>query len=251
MLLVVNAAILAAAGWELLDDPAVARRARRSPTSRSASPPPASSRISRELALIALASASCSPTSRSPSIASGLPLVLGWAVSALPFAALLGARRPGRHGRRVVDLVLGRPEGEAAGRADRILAMAGLLGQIALAALPGPRCSTRSRYGARRPGSRSRSALVAAGALAVVAWACAGSPAATWRTGLDALALAAVAHFTGLALEGAALTALAAEALALAGLARRTTTASPRGPPSPSPRSACCTRSPRSRRRTR
>jgi hypothetical protein len=121
----------------------------------------------------------------------------------------------------LVDSVLGRADDEAARRADRILAMAGLLGQIALAgfqslafnapadALAGPFAGT--------------TALAAAGALAVVAWACGRMVDDRLRPWLDTLALACVAQFTGLALEGAALAAmLAAQALALASLARRT-----------------------------
>ena len=108
----------------------------RSPTWASASPPPAMGRISRELALILLAAGIVLANVAFASIASGLPLVLGWAASAIPFAALLGARSGSPAGdglARLFDALLGRPEGEAAVRADRILATAGLLGQIALA----------------------------------------------------------------------------------------------------------------------
>ena len=112
----------------------------------------------------------------------------------------------------LVDSLLGRPDDEAARRADRILALAGLVGQIALAgflsldinapdeALSGPLASS--------------TALAAAGALAVVAWACGRLVNPQLRPWLDTLALAAIAQFTGLALEGAALAAaLAAQAL--------------------------------------
>ncbi len=68
----------------------------------------------------------------------------------------------------------------------------------------------------------SSTALAAAGALAVVAWACGRLVNPQLRPWLDTLALAAIAQFTGLALEGAALAAaLAAQALGLASLARR------------------------------
>ena len=126
--------------------------------------------------------------------------------------------------------------------------MAGLLGQIALAGfqslafdapvepLSGPLAST--------------TALAAAGAIAVVAWACGRLVDAQLRPWLDTLALVAVAQFTGLALEGAALAAMLA---ARGARARRaspaaTTIATPRGRRSASPRSACCTRSARWRR---
>ena len=77
-------------------------------------------RISRELALITLAIGLVLANIAFASVASGLPLVIGWGLSALPFAALLGARRPG-HDSQLADLVLGRPHA-----ADRILAVAGL-----------------------------------------------------------------------------------------------------------------------------
>ncbi len=218
VLLGLNALLLAGAGWAVLGGPAwlgtlalahiglglAATRSRRS---------------SRALALVVLAIGVVLANIYFAAIATGLPLVIGWAVSSLPFAALLGARQPGRDA-RIVDAVIGRPEGEAEFRADRILAMAGLFGQIALAAFQGLLVDARPEdlAGGFAPGS----ALVAAATLAVVAWACARLAGPTWRAGLDTLALAAVAHFTGLALEGSALTAaLAAEALALAGLARR------------------------------
>ena len=57
----------------------------------------------------------------------------------------------------LVDAVLGRPDGEAARRADRILALAGLLGQIALAGVPEPGVRRAGR-GARRPARRRRGA---------------------------------------------------------------------------------------------
>jgi hypothetical protein len=64
--------------------------------------------------------------------------------------------------------------------------------------------------------------LAAAVALTALALGCARLLDGRARIAFDALALAGLAHFKGLALEGAALTGvLAAEALALAGLARR------------------------------
>ena len=170
-------------------------------------------RISRELALITIAIGVVLANLAFASVASGLPLVIGWGLSALPFAALLGARRPG-HDSRIADLILGRPD-----RADRILAMAGLAGQVSLAVFQGLLFDARPTELAGPLASDG--ALAAAGALAVVAWCCGRLVGPRWRTALDVLALAAVAHFTGLALEGVALTvALAGQALGLAALAR-------------------------------
>jgi hypothetical protein len=99
------------------------------------------------------------------------------------------------------------------GAADWVFAAAGLVTQLALAvshviafeapveALGEPADVT---------------ALVAAGAIALTAFVAARLADRTWELGLDALALTALAYFTGLALEGLPLTlALAAEAVAL------------------------------------
>jgi len=219
-LLGLNALILAAVGWDAVDGEtwlvglAVAHIAVGLAATHV-------NRISRELALVVLSIGIVLADIAFASIASGLPLVLGWAVSAIPFAAILGARsdKP-THMTRLVDAVIGRPDDEAARRADRILALAGLVGQIALAgfqslafnapveSLSGPFAGT--------------TALVATGALAVVAYLCGRLVDDRLRPWLDTLALALVAQFTGLALEGAALAAvLAAQALGLASLARR------------------------------
>ena len=132
-LLGLNALILAATGWNVLDgEPwlvalAVAHIAVGLAATRV-------TRISRELALVVLSIGIVLADIAFAAIASGLPLVLGWAVSALPFAAILGARSDKPNGMtKLVDGVIGRPDDEAARRADRILATAGLLGQIALA----------------------------------------------------------------------------------------------------------------------
>jgi hypothetical protein len=178
-------------------------------------------RITRELALIALAIGVVLANVAFASIATGLPLVLGWAISALPFAAILGARsdKPSAFS-KLVDAVIGPADDEAARRADRILAMAGLVGQIALSGFQG--LAVDAPVELLGGPFASSTALAAAGAIGVVAWACGRLVGGQHQMWLDGLALVAVAHFTGLALEGAALAAtLAAEALALAGLARR------------------------------
>ena len=219
-LLGLNGLILAAAGSNVLDGEPwlVALAVAHIAVGLAATRVP---RISRELALVVLSIGIVLADVAFAALASGLPLVLGWGVSALPFAAILGARSDKPNGMaKLVDGVIGRPDDEAGRRADRILATAGLLGQIALAgfqslavnapaeALSGPFAGT--------------TALAAAGALAIVAWGCGRMVDDRLRPWLDTLALACVAHFTGLALEGAALAAmLAAQALALASLARR------------------------------
>nr|WP_028064705.1 DUF2339 domain-containing protein [Solirubrobacter soli] len=179
-------------------------------------------RISRELALTVLSIGVIIANIAFASIATGLPLVLGWAVSALPFAAILGARSDApTHFTKLVDGILGRPDDEAARRADRILAIAGMFGQIALAGFQS--LAFNAPVDQLNGPLTDSTALAATGAIAVAAWACARLINDQLRPWLDTLALAAVAQFTGLALEGAALAAaLAAQALGLASLARRT-----------------------------
>ena len=110
--------------------------------------------------------------------------------------------------------ILGRPHA-----ADRILALAGLASQLSLAVFQGLLFDASPTELAGP--FASDGAVAAAGALAVVAWSCGRLVGPRFRTALDVLALAALAHFTGLALEGAALTVtLAAQALGLATLAR-------------------------------
>ena len=179
-------------------------------------------RISRELALIVIAIGVVLADVALVATADGLPLVLGWALSAIPFAALLGARSDGTSTglARVFDRILGPPQDEASALADRILAIAGLVGQMTLAAAQVLLVDARpdALAGPVAPSTM----LLAAGAFAVVAWVTGRLAGPSARTVLDGLALASLAHLTGLALEGAALSAvLAAEALALAELARR------------------------------
>ncbi len=217
IVLVISAALLAILGWELLDgEPwlvalAVAHIAAGIAAAHVR-------RISREVSVGILATGIVLADLAFASMATGLPLVVGWALSALPFAALLGARTGGSS--RIFDRILGRPEDESAERVDKVLAIAGLLGQMTLAA--GQTLIFDARPEALAGPAAPASALLAAAAFAVVAWASARLVRHPWRTGLDAVALAAVAHLTGLALEGAALTAMfAAQALALGELARR------------------------------
>jgi uncharacterized membrane protein len=216
-----NALILAATGWAILDDGeawlvglAVAHVALGIALTRFG-------RVTRELALVTISIGVVLADIAFGSIASGLPLVLGWAVSAVPFAAVLGARsgHPTRLS-TLVDGVLGPADDDQARRADRVLALAGLFGQIALSAFQSLAYS--APVDALSGPLTDADMLVAAGTIAVVAWACGRLVDARLRPWLDALALTAVAQFTGLALEGAALAAaLSAQALGLVALARR------------------------------
>ena len=131
IVLVVSAALLAITGWELLDGEPwlVALAAAHIAAGIAAAHV---RRISREVSVGVLAVGIVLANLAFASMASGLPLMLGWALSALPFAALLGARTGGPS--RVFDRILGRPEDERAERVDRVLAIAGLVGQMLLAA---------------------------------------------------------------------------------------------------------------------
>ncbi|HEX6023143.1 MAG TPA: DUF2339 domain-containing protein, partial [Solirubrobacter sp.] len=176
------------------------------------------SRISREVVVGLLALGLVLADLTFATYASGLPLVLGWALSALPFAALLGARTGGSS--RAFDRILGRPDDEHAARVDRVLAIGGLVGQMTLAAAH--TLMVDARPDALTGALGVTASVMAAGVFALAAWAAARLVRHPWRTGLDAVALAAVGYATGIALEGAVLTAVfAAEALALAELARR------------------------------
>ena len=200
----VNAALLVPRLGRLDGEPGSSRSPPR--TSRSASPPPASPRISRQLALITLGIGVVLADLALASLTTGLPLVLGWAVPALPFAALLGARRAGattaapprRPDHRAPPTTrpraaptaprpsagLARPDRRSRA-ARRLLASTPRPVRRSPAALAAdaPRARRRRRDRRRRLGLRR------------------GSRPRAPRL-LDALALTAVAHFTGLALEG-------------------------------------------------
>ena len=116
IVLVISAALLAILGWELLDgEPwlvalAVAHIAAGIAAAHVR-------RISREVSVGILAIGIVLADLAFASMATGLPLVVGWALSALPFAALLGARTGGSS--RIFDRILGRPDDESAERVDR------------------------------------------------------------------------------------------------------------------------------------
>jgi hypothetical protein len=220
-LLVLNAIVIAAVAWETLDGQAwlaglaAAHIVTGIATARVR-------RISRELSLIVIAIGVVLADAALIATADGLPLVLGWALSAIPFAALLGARSGERSTglARVFDRILGPPQDERSALADRVLAIAGLIGQMTLAA--GQILLVDARPDALAGPAAPSTMLLATGAFALVAWITGRLAGPGARTVLDGLALASLAHLTGLALEGAILSAvLAAEALALAELARR------------------------------
>jgi uncharacterized membrane protein len=136
--------------------------------------------------------------------ADGPARTLGWAASAVGFAALV---RRGRKG------------------ADGALAELGLGGHVALAAIqalaqidPGQLASPEAGAGA---GAAGALVALAAGCLVSARLATAGHR--RWRIALDASGLAALAALAALSLDGPALAATwAAEAVALGRIARRT-----------------------------
>jgi uncharacterized membrane protein len=194
-LLVLNALVLAAAGWDLLDSDAwlVAIAAAHLAVGLAGNRIP---RVSRELALIALGLGIVLGDVALAALTSGLPLALAWTAGAVGFGALLK---------------------RAAVRSDRVFALAGLGGHL-LSALT--HAVVLGSGGSGDAGSLLAIAAVATGA------AISGRLAADYdpriRVALDALALALVAYLSALALDGAALAlAFAGEAAVLAGIARK------------------------------
>jgi hypothetical protein len=155
-------------------------------------------RVSRELSLVALGLGVILADVAFASFASGLPLVLGWSASAVGFGALL------RH---------------ASSQGDRAFALAGLGGHLLSALVHSLLIDApSSQLAGGHPGPGAILAIAIVGASAAVS----GRLADRFRIPLDTLALAALAYATALTLDGLALTAaLAAEAGALAAIARR------------------------------
>jgi uncharacterized membrane protein len=158
-------------------------------------------RVSRELAVVGLALGVLMTDAAFAGVADGLPLVLGWAAGAAGFAALA---RVARH------------------RADDVAALAGLGGHGLLAlATAVTSVAPASALGGPADGT----ALAALAALAAAAWTAARLlPGRHDRLAgvLDGVAVVLLVAWSAVALDGAALTvALAAEAAALAAVARR------------------------------
>ncbi len=205
-----TALVIAAAGWDQLDGDvwlaalAVAHLALGLAFTRVP-------RISRVLALITIGTGVLLADAAAVELSGGAALALVWAASSLVFAALLGARAatPRRAAvARPADAVLG-----DGGRADWVFAAVGLVVQLALAV---SHVLTFEAPVEALQRSADSTALVAVAAIALTAFFSARLADRTWELPLDALALAAVAYFTGLALDGLPLTiALAAEAVAL------------------------------------
>ena len=207
VLLVLNALVLACAGWLALPETApagelwlaglaVAHIAAGLAGARLA-------RVSHELRLIALALGVVLANVAFASLVDGLPVLVGFVAAGIGFAALLGA------GPR--------------GRGDEPFAVAGLGGHLLLAL--GHALVLDAPPDAVHGGFTGAGAMLA---LAAVAAGCAVSsrlvadrhPRA--RTILDSLGLAVLVHLTAISLEGPALTfALAGEAVVLGGLAAR------------------------------
>ncbi len=154
-------------------------------------------RVSRELSLVALGLGVILADVAFASLASGLPLVLGWTAGAVGFGALL--RR-------------------AKTDSDRAFAMAGLGGHLLSALMHALVLDAPATTVGAGPDIGAILAVAAVGAGAAIS----GRLAGRFRIALDALALAALAYATALTLDGVALTAaLAVQAVALAAIARR------------------------------
>ena len=156
-------------------------------------------RVSRELSLVSLGLGVILADIAFAALVSGLPLTLGWALSAVGFGWLL--RRA-----KTDD--------------ERSLAMAGLGGHLASALMHALLVDVPSRQlgGGAAADLTAIAAIAAIGASAAVS----GRLAPRLRIPLDALALAALAYASALTLDGAALTAaLAGQAAGLAALGRR------------------------------
>jgi uncharacterized membrane protein len=161
-----------------------------------------SERVSRELSLSALALGVVLADVAFPAFADGLPLVFGWAAGAVAFAGLTRG---------------------AVHRSDARVAFAGLGGHLLLAIATA--LSGAAPLDAVHGGDSTATAIAALAAIAAGAWAAARLLDARFerpRMALDAIGLAALGLLSAVALDGVALTlALAAEAAALAAIARR------------------------------
>jgi uncharacterized membrane protein len=162
-----------------------------------------SRRVSHELSLVALGLGTIAADVAFSQIASGLPLVLGWAAGAVGFAGLVKLAR--------------------ARQADLAFAGLGLGGHLTLAL--GHALVTEAPADALGAGSEDLVlALAALGAVAVgcfVSARLAQDGHRIWRIVLDALGLAVVAYLSAIAFDGLALVlAWSAQAVALTRLAR-------------------------------
>ena len=196
VLLALNALTLGAAGWLALESDAwlVALAAAHLAAGFAGI---RSKRVSHELSLVALGLATILGDVAFSQIASGLPLVLGWAAGAVGFAGLVKLAR--------------------SRQADFAFASLGLGGHITLA------------LGQALASANSDDLGPALAALGVVAVGCfvsarlARDGHRVWRIVLDAVGLAVVAYLSAVAFDGLALVlAWSAEAVALTRLARRT-----------------------------
>jgi uncharacterized membrane protein len=196
-LLVLNALVIAGAGYAVLGSTAwlIVVAAAHAAVGLAGTH---TRRISNELSLLALVIAIVLADIAFASLASGLPLVLGWVASGGAFAAL--ARR------------------ELTRRGDTPFALAGLGGHLLLA------LGHAVVLDAPPDAIGTAPSLEALLALAAVAAGCAVSArlAPRRRVVLDAAGMLVLAYLTAIALDGTVLTAaLAAEAVALGTLGRR------------------------------
>lgn len=209
-MLVLNAMVVAAAGWLALDElghQALAKgwlwalAAAHVAVGLTAA---RSSRVPRELAVLALALGVLLADVAFALVADGPVLTLGWALTGVGFAAV--ARR----------LPTSAP--------DLMLAQVGLGAHIALAVLQAlvSDPSLEALVDGGRPSLAAAISLVAVAAGCFVSARLSETGRPTARIALDTLGLAAVAYLTAVSLDGAALVAVwAVESAGLAAIARR------------------------------
>jgi uncharacterized membrane protein len=210
VLLVLNALVLASAGWYALEETAGATAGQVWLVLLAAAHLAVgfgsgrARRVSHELSLTALSLGIVLADIAFASVAQGLPQLAGFALTGVGFAALLRRGAPRR--------------------GDEPFAAAGLGGHLLLAlgqALVLNPPETALTGGAGSPEALMALAMVVAGCAVSARLAEAARPG--WREALDAIGLAVLAYLTAVALDGPALiAALGAEAVALGALARRT-----------------------------
>lgn len=208
LLLSLNALVLALAGWWTLDGAPLAQLwlAGLAAVHLAVGLATRSTRIARELRLLALTLGVVLADLAVAAIADGPVLAAAWAVATAGFALLARS-------------VIARREGDR----DELLVVLGLGGHLLLSAGQALAQAPPDVVAAAGPiGFGARLALASTAAAAFVAGRFAADIRPQWRAALDAVAMAAVAYLSAVALDGPALAAaFAAQALALGTIAAR------------------------------